>query len=81
MARKRAGRLIGDTDMTLAEIFSTYTAGSTGFCIAVETHCGFNISRTEIARIAERAAEDGPNSDDMAARFQWEWENTADWAD
>ena len=42
--------------MTLAEIYDTYNIGSDGFCRAVETHCGFEISRKEIARIAKRAA-------------------------
>jgi hypothetical protein len=59
--------------MTLETIFAEFTAGSTGFCIAVETHCGFEISRTEIARIGEKAAN--------PAEFQRIWENESWWAD
>ena len=59
--------------MTLETIYETYTAGSTGFCIAVETHCGFEISRSEIERIAERAP--------TAAEFERIWERETGWAD
>ncbi len=55
--------------MSLSEIFATYTAGSTGFCAAVETHCGYEMSRDEIARVSLKAAEAGPNSGDMADEF------------
>ena len=59
--------------MTLSEIFSAYTPGSTGFCIAVETHCGFNISRDETKRIAARAA--------TADEFEAVWQNDDSWTD
>lgn len=57
--------------MTLAEIYSTYTIGSEGFCRAVETHCGYDLSREQIARIAERAS--------TAEEFHHIWENEAWW--
>lgn len=41
--------------MTITEIYENYTPGSQGFCIAVETHCGYEISREEIERISNRA--------------------------
>lgn len=59
--------------MTLNNIYNEYVVGSQGFCIAVETHCGFEISRTEIERIAERA--------ETAERFEHIWENQTWWAD
>ena len=59
--------------MTLDTIYATYTPGSQGFCIAVETHCGFQTSRTETARIAECAA--------TAEEFQTIWENDDSWHD
>lgn len=59
--------------MTIAEIYAEYTAGSTGFVIAVETHCGYDISRTEIARIAEAAK--------TAEEFERVWENEDWWTD
>jgi hypothetical protein len=58
---------------TLQQIFDEFTAGSTGFCIAVETHCGFGISRKEIARIASRAR--------TADEFVSIWTNEDWWAD
>jgi hypothetical protein len=67
--------------MTISDIFATFTAGSTGFCRAVATHCGFDASQTEIERIALRAAEEGPNSDDMAAEFERIWEEEFWWTD
>ena len=59
--------------MTIEQIYSDYTVGSQGFCIAIETHCGFGISRTEIARIAARASD--------AEQFQSIWENDDSWTD
>ena len=41
--------------MALEEIYATFSTGSEGFIRAVETHCGFGISRDEIERIAEDA--------------------------
>ena len=57
--------------MTLDEIYHEYTAGSTGFAIAVETH--FSISRNEIKRIAEKAHD--------ATSFQSIFENDDWWMD
>lgn len=59
--------------MTLADIYSEYTPGSLGFVIAVETHCGFAISRDEIRRIAEKARS--------AEEFRFIWENEDWWQD
>jgi hypothetical protein len=59
--------------MTLQDIYAEYTAGSTGFCIAVETHCGYEISREEIARIAARAKNSG--------EFEAIWTNEDWWTD
>ena len=59
--------------MTLSEIYTQYTAGSTGFVIAVESHCGFNTSREETARIAERAQ--------TAEEFETIWQNEDWWTD
>ena len=70
-----------DHAMTLADIFDTYTPGSLGFCTAVETHCGFEVSRPEIERIALRAAVAGPDSVDLAAEFRRVWSEDAWWRD
>lgn len=59
--------------MTINEIYETYTVASQGFCVAVETHCGYQISRNEIARIASKAA--------TADEFQNIWENEDWWTD
>lgn len=59
--------------MTIEQIYNDYTPGSQGFCIAVETHCGFQTTRTETARIAAKAQ--------TAAEFQSIWENDDSWTD
>lgn len=59
--------------MTINDIYAAYTPGSQGFCIAVETYCGYQTSRTETARIAALA----PTADD----FQAVWENDDSWTD
>lgn len=58
---------------TLTDIYNECTPGSQGFCIAVETHCGFNTSRSETARIAERA--------ETAEEFQRIWQDEDSWTD
>lgn len=59
--------------MTLADIYDVFTPGSQGFAIAVETHCGFGISREEIKRIANKAA--------TAEQFEAIWSNEDWWSD
>ena len=59
--------------MTLSEIYAEYTAGSQGFCIAVETHCGLDISRDEIERIGDQS--------ETASDFMDTWENDDSWTD
>ena len=59
--------------MTIEQIYDNYTPGSQGFCIAVETYCGFQTSRTETARIAAKARD--------AAAFLSIWENDDSWTD
>lgn len=59
--------------MTIEQIYNDYSAGSQGFVIAVETHCGYGISRTEIERIAGIAK--------TASEFQSVWENDDSWTD
>ena len=59
--------------MTINEIYADYTPGSQGFAIAVETHCGYNISRDEIKRIGSRAV--------TPDEFQKTWENDDWWTD
>lgn len=59
--------------MTLEQIYNEMNRGSHGFCKAIETHCGFNISVEEIERIAQRAR--------TAAEFQEIWENDDSWTD
>jgi hypothetical protein len=59
--------------MTITEIFDQYTQGSQGFCIAVETHCGYDISRDEIERIAGAA--------ETAADFHRIWADDFWWTD
>lgn len=61
--------------MTLEQIFDQFTKGSTGFCAAVETHCGLNISRDEIERIASSGQVKN------AADFMNVWENADWWTD
>lgn len=58
---------------TLIDIYATYTPGSDGFCAVVESHCGFNASREEIARIAKAAS--------TPEEFQRLWENEDWWSD
>ena len=57
----------------LNQIADDYQWGSQGFVVAVETHCGFGISRDEIQRIAARTS--------TADEFQAAWENDVDWTD
>ena len=57
----------------LNQIANEYQWGSQGFVVAVETHCGFSISRDEIQRIADRTATPG--------EFQSAWKNDDDWTD
>lgn len=59
--------------MTLEEIYQHYTPGSPGFAIAVESHCGYGITRSEIQRIGEKAK--------TADEFQDQWENDDWWQD
>ena len=59
--------------MNLAEIYSQFTTGSQGFCIAVETHCGFGVSRDEIKRIADKSP--------TAEQFEAAWEGDDWWTD
>lgn len=59
--------------MTLNEIYAQFTIGSTGFVNAVSSHCGFDTSRDETKRIAEKA----PTAED----FQRIWENEDWWID
>ena len=62
-----------ETDSELADIYEQFVTGSQGFCIAVETRCGFDISRTEIEAIASKAG--------TAADFQRIWGNEDWWSD
>ena len=59
--------------MNIHEIYTTFSAGSRGFVMAVQSHCGFNASDDEIERIAELA--------DTAEEFQSVWENDDSWTD
>lgn len=59
--------------MTINEIYATYTTGSQGFCKAIEAHCGYNLSITEIKRIADKSP--------TAEEFQATWENDDSWTD
>ena len=65
--------------MNLADIFAAYTPGSTGFCIAVETYCAYEITRAEIERIAVEAHLRSP--DTAAAEFQAIWGLETWWTD
>jgi len=60
-------------DASLNEAYEVYTPGSQGLCAHVETHCGYEISRTEIERIAERAA--------TPAQFAAIWADEDWWTD
>lgn len=57
--------------MDLEDIFEELIIGSPRFAAAVETHGGFDISREEITRIAERAT--------TAEEFESIWQNEAWW--
>lgn len=59
--------------MKLNEIYNEFSVGSEGFVRAVETHCGFCISREEIERIALIA----PTAED----FQNVFDNVTSWTD
>lgn len=59
--------------MTIHEIYDAHCAGSVGFCMRVETHCGLEISRDEIERIADHAHD----ADD----FMRIWEHEEWWRD
>lgn len=59
--------------MSLNQIYAEFTPGSQGFCIAVETNCGFNTSRDETARIASRAQ--------TAEQFEQIWSDEDWWTD
>lgn len=65
--------------MTLEEICETYTFGSLGFCIAVETHCGFDMHRDQVAEAAARAASvfsdvSRAEASDLAEAFEAAWQ-------
>lgn len=62
-----------DATVTLKEIYAEYVPGSLGFCIAVETYCGFKTTRTETERIADLAA--------TAEEFEAVWEEDDSWTD
>ena len=59
--------------MTIEQIYTQLNAGSQGFVTAVENHCGFGCSATEIKRIAAKAED--------ASDFQRIWENDDSWTD
>jgi hypothetical protein len=59
--------------MTLKDIYNEFNAGSDGFAEAVQSHCGFEISRDEIKRLGRNCA--------TAANFQTAWENDGWWED
>lgn len=62
-----------DTEMTLEEIFREFTPGSVGFIKAVQTHCGMDISDSEIARLASECP--------TWWAFEDAWENETWWMD
>lgn len=57
--------------LSIEDIYCQFSRGSDGFCRAVETHCGFDITRAQIGRIAERAR--------TADEFVHIWENSVWW--
>lgn len=59
--------------MTLAQIYASFTPGSTGFVQAVSSHCGFGTSSEETRRIAEKA--------ETAEEFERIWQNEDWWTD
>ena len=59
--------------MNIETIYQEYKAGSHGFVQAVETRCGFNISRNEIERIASKA--------ETPEDFENVWSNETWWTD
>jgi hypothetical protein len=59
--------------MTIAEIYEKFLRTGDGFSKAVETHCGYGISRTEISRIAA-VAEDH-------SEFEIIWSSDNWWCD
>ena len=59
--------------MTIQQIYAAFTPGSKGFVKAVEAHCGYCASSTEIERIAAKTTD--------AAEFQTVWENDDSWTD
>ena len=59
--------------MTLEQIYAEFDAGSKPFVAAVESHCGFCCSDTEIERIVAKSTN--------AAEFQRIWENDDSWTD
>ena len=59
--------------MTLEEIFDAHKRGSNAFTIAVEQHCGFDISRMEIVRLSNEAWN--------AEQFQAMYDNDDWWTD
>lgn len=56
--------------MTLANIYDEFTAGSDGFCRAVSSWCGFDMSRTEIERVGLRA-KTAEKFEDIYANEDW----------
>lgn len=59
--------------MTLEEIYAEFVPGSRGFAQAVSSHCGFEMTLTEIMRLGSKAK--------TADEFQTTWENTDWWVD
>jgi len=61
------------TDTRLQTAFATFRVGSPGFCTYVSPHCGFEISRSEIQRIASVSI--------TPEQFEETWANEEFWQD
>lgn len=59
------------TEDELSEIYQQFTRGSEGFCRAVESQCGFDLTREQIRAIAKRAKN--------AEEFHSIWANEDRW--
>ena len=58
---------------TIEEVYARFKPGSTEFVTEVESHCGYELSRTEIARLADAAKN--------AEEFQYLFDSSDTWQD
>lgn len=65
--------------MTLNQIFAERSRTGSQIVIDIETHCGFEASRSELRRLVNAVAH--LDDTDAPGEFQRLWENDSFWTD